>query len=80
MRYRASGTRYKNYYKWEKTKNTPYDYEKNGLLKHIMSSKITNTNNVALKILLSYFESSMIFLMKYVDILKNFKNPHWKNR
>jgi hypothetical protein len=33
-----------------------------------------------LRILLNYLESSLVFLMKYVDVLKNFKNIHWKNR
>ena len=80
MIYNENGTRYKNYHKWESTLHEVYDYENNGLLNKIMSSKITNTNNTPLKIMLSYYESSLIFLMKYVDRLKNFKNPCWKNR
>lgn len=75
-----NSNRFTEYHKWEKIKNSPYDYEKNGLLKHIMSNKIVNTNNRILKIILIYYEKSMVFLMNYVDILRNFKNYHWKNR
>lgn len=80
METNSNGTRFKNYYLWENRKNMPYDYSREGLLKHIMSPVILNTKNTALKILLDYIESSFIFVMKYTDILKNFKNIHWKNR
>jgi hypothetical protein len=45
-----------------------------------MSKQIVNTTNPALKVLLQFVESSLFFVMKYTDILKNFKNIHWKNR
>ena len=80
MEIRANGTRFNEYYKWEDTKNMSYDYAKHGLLKHIMSSSIVNTINPALRTILQYVESSLMFVMKYTDILKNFKNIHWKNR
>lgn len=80
MEVRNNGTRFIDYNKWEDIKHQPYDYAKNGLLKHIMSNSIVNTNNNALRILLQYVETSLIFLMKYTDTLKNFKNIHWKNR
>lgn len=80
MEVRNNGTRFYDYDKWEIKKNTPYDYTKHGLLKHIMSKQIVNTTNPVLKIILQYVESSLFFVMKYTDILKNFKNIHWKNR
>ena len=80
MIYNTNGYRYKNYYKWESIKNEGYNYERDGLLKRIMSSRIVNTSNSTLKIILNYYETSLVFLMRYVDILKNFKNPCWKNR
>lgn len=80
MKVRSNGTRYSTYYLWDDKKNAPYDYEREGLLKRILSPSITNTNNTVLKIILQYYEKSMVFLMKYTDILKNFKNIHWKNR
>lgn len=80
MEVRSNGKRFNEYYKWEHRKYESYDYARNGLLNHIMSPIIVNTNNPALKIILQYVESSLMFVMKYIDILKNFKNIHWKNR
>lgn len=80
MEVRTNGMRYYNYDAWEIKKCTPYNYTKHGLLNHIMSPAIVNTNNYILKMLLQYVETSLIFVMKYTDILKNFKNIHWKNR
>lgn len=75
-----NGTRYINYCDWEVRKNTPYDYKRKGLLNKILSHKITESNNEILKLILSYYERSIIFLLNYTDELKHFKNPHWKNR
>jgi hypothetical protein len=75
-----NGTRFKDYCLWENKKYTPYNYGREGLLKHIMSPVILETKNEPLRSLLNYLESSLVFLMKYVDVLKNFKNIHWKNR
>lgn len=77
---KTNGDRYKKYKLWEFTKQTPYDYENEGLVKKIVSKPISNTNNPILKIILNYYESSIVFLLKYVDILKHFKDIHWKNR
>ena len=80
METRANGTRYINYKLWNKTKNEPYDYENKGLLKRLMSRVIVESENQVTQTILNYYEKSLIFLMKYVDELKNFKNYHWKNR
>ena len=80
MTYNDNGNRYKHYQHWENVKNAPYDYERYGLLNKIMSNRIYNTTNEALKVILSYYEKSLIFVIKYVDRLKHFKNPYWKNR
>ena len=80
MEYRDNGYRFRNYCEWELTKQTPYNYERNGLLQHILSRNIVSTENKVLKVILSYYEQSIIFLLKYVDRLKHFKNYHWKNR
>lgn len=80
MEYRENGTRYKNYKVWENRMYPAYDYESNGLVQHLMSNRIANTDNKILKVILSYFEGSIIFVLKYVDRLKHFKNYHWKNR
>ena len=80
MIYNENGTRFKSYKEWESTKYTPYDYEKNGIIQHIASRGIATATNPILKTLLSYYDKSITFLLKYVDRLKNFKNYHWKNR
>lgn len=80
MEIRNNGTRYINYDTWEDVKIPSYDYTKNGLLRLIMSPVIANTPNRILKYVLQYIENSLVFTMKYVDILKYFKNPHWRNR
>ena len=80
MEYRENGTRFKNYCEWESHVQSPYDYERNGLLKHIISRNIVDTKNHVLKAILTYYEKTIVFLLKYVDRLKHFKNYHWKNR
>lgn len=75
-----NGYSFKNYYEWEDIKNKPYDYEREGLLNKIVSHNISGTKNPVLKKLLGYYESSIVWLLKYTDILKNFKNINWKNR
>ena len=80
MQYRDTEIRYKDYCLWEDRKYSPYDYKRHGLLKHIMSGRIVNSENQILQSVLKYYEYSLIFVMKYIDRLKNFKNYHWKNR
>lgn len=80
MELRPNGNRFKEYRKWERVRYAPYDYEKDGVLSRTISPVILNTTNPVLKTLLQYVETSLVFIMKYVDILKNFKNIHWKNR
>ena len=80
MTYNDNGNRYKHYQHWENVKNAPYDYERYGLLNKILSNRIYNTTNEYLRIILNYYEKSLVFVMKYVDRLKHFKNPYWKNR
>ena len=80
MLYRENGTKYKEYYKWGNKAITPYNYENDGILQHILSNKIVNSTNVVLQVVLKYYEKSIIYVLKYIDELKHFKNYHWKNR
>lgn len=80
MIYNENGHRFYNYDEWETLIAPPYNYEKNGLLKHIISHVITDSKNNVLQAILKYYEKSLIIVMKYIDILKHFKNYHWKNR
>lgn len=75
-----NGHRHSNKSDWEILQNQPYDYKRHGLLKHLMSHRITESTNPILQMVLEYVERSMTFLMSYIDMLKNFKNYNWKNR
>lgn len=77
---RENGTRFKYYDNWDKSKNSPYNYSKNGLIKHLLSPVIVNSKNKFLQYILYYYEESIIYVLKYIDRLKHFKNYHWKNR
>lgn len=84
MEIRTNGTRFEKYIKSDfyksLRKNPVYDYEKNGILVNLMSSKITSSKNEILQYILNFFEKSILFLIKYTDELKHFKDIHWKNR
>ena len=80
MEVRPNGTRFANYDKWEYTTVKPYNYQRDGLLNKIMSPAIVNTSNSMLKVIIEFVESSLVFVMKYVDILKHFKNIYLNNR
>lgn len=77
---------YKNGYRYEYTEyydkslNQPYDYERNGLLKHMVSQRIVNTTNPITKFIYNVFEKELVFVLKYADILANFRNPFFRNR
>lgn len=75
-----NGFQFVNYVNWNKVKNGEYDYARYGLLARVMSRTIINTNNPLTKKFLQFYEDSIIFILKYVDILKHFKDIHWKNR
>lgn len=77
---RENGTRYKEYNKWNNLEYTDYDYEKYGITNRTMSPAIINGSNPITNIILQCFDKSIIFVLKYIDVLKNFKNIHWKNR
>lgn len=77
---RPLGTRHKNYELFEKKLHQPYNYERYGLLNKIISHKIVKTKNDVLKKILNFYEKSFVFVMKYVDKLKHFKNYNKVNR
>lgn len=80
MKTYPNNTRYNCNSAWETRLNQPYDYEKNGLLKHLMSHVIIESKNKTLQYLLKYIEGSFIFLMKYIKRLQHFKDPAYSNR
>ena len=78
--YRNNGDRFKNYYKWEKSVQTPYKYDRDGLCKHILSRRVAETENPFLRVILVHYENSISFVLRYIDKLKHFKNFYWSNR
>lgn len=80
MKIYTNGTRFKNYSSYEIQKNRPYDYANKGLLNRLVSRRISSTTNPILKYVLQFVEQSLIFQMKYVDMLQNVFNYNWKNR
>ena len=80
METHTNGYRFINYEVWSNKKNQPYDYEKNGILKHIMSHSIVESKNQFLQYLLQYIEKSLIICMKFVERMQHFKDPAYTNR
>lgn len=76
-----NGHRYYNYNRWEQRGTIkPYDYERYGLLKHLLSHKIIESKNQTLQYFLQFLENTLVMLMKLVERLKNFKNYAYTNR
>lgn len=80
METHTNGYRYKDYDKWEFKKHKPYNYQKNGLLKHIMSHTIVESKNSSLQYLLKYIENSLFIVMKFTERLQHFKDYAYVNR
>lgn len=81
-----TGKRGEMYYKFARGP-LEYDYEHKGLLRRVMSNVLVKvmddnnpTKNKALKGVLSSIENSIVFISKYIDTLKNFKNVTKYNR
>lgn len=79
MEIRENGHRFENNYKWEDLKNQPYNYAREGLVKHLLSHKITDSTNPIIKYILKYYETCIIYFFKSADYLKNFHNFNWKS-
>ena len=69
-----NGDRYRNYRYWESSRNQPYDYENEGILKRYTSPMIYNTKNKILKTVLYIYENALLMMNKYVDLLNNCHN------
>ena len=75
-----NGHRFNEAKSFETKLHMPYDYAEEGLAKHILSHKITETTNPLLRAVLDYYEYAIIYMLKFADNLKQFKNYNWKNR
>ena len=70
MEYRPLGTRYEGMGMYDIVKHQPYNYKKHGLLKTVMPAVIINTKNKTTKLILDFVEAVQLFLLSYVDELK----------
>lgn len=80
MNTQNNGKRFESYKDWDISHNFEYDYARNGVVKKIVSKPMAQTDNPILKIILQFYDSTITYMLKSIDILKNFKNIHWKNR
>lgn len=80
MEQHDNGYHYYSYKQWEHTLHQPYDYKHEGLLKRLMSRKISQTDNPILKSMLGIVESACVFCLQYIGILNNFHNYNKYNR
>lgn len=78
MEYRTPGTKYQTLGQHDMVMHEPFNYKKNGLLKQMLPKVITGTKNSTTKLVLEFVEHAMLFLISYVDELKNFKNPNFR--
>lgn len=74
------GTHLKDYRVWETRIGAEYDYENEGLNHRILGAPVVNSTNPILRRVLGIFEYSIVYWMKSIDILRHFKDVHWKNR
>lgn len=80
MKTYKNGKRFDALKPYNMMKNNPYDYEYNGLIRHLISKVIYETKNPITKFMIDTFEKDIVFLLKYVDVLMNFTNIYVKNR
>ncbi len=80
MKTYKNGKRFEALKPYNMMKNNPYDYERHGLIRHLISKIIYDTKNPVTKFMIDTFEKDMVFLLKYVDVLMNFTNIYIKNR
>ena len=80
MNTQVNGKRFESFKEWEKTKNLEYDYAAKGITNKILSKPIANSDNPVLRIILNLYDSTITYMLKAIDILRDFKNIHSKNR
>ena len=80
MRVNENGHRYVSYSRWERALHRPYDYANKGLMKRLVSNRLANTRNPITRYMMDIEEYSIVFVLKYIDILNNFFNYNWRNR
>lgn len=79
MEIRPIGSRRRYIKNYEVSNNQAYDYERYGLLNKVLPKVICETKNTSTRVVLRFVEYILVWLMRYVDDLKNFKNWNYKD-
>lgn len=79
MEIRPIGSRKRYIKNYEVSNNQAYDYERYGLLNKVLPKVICETKNTSTRAVLRFVEYILVWLMRYVDDLKNFKNWNYKD-
>jgi len=79
MEIRPIGSRRRYIKNYEVSNNQAYDYERYGLLNKVLPKVICETKNTSTRAVLRFVEYILVWLMRYVDDLKNFKNWNYKD-
>lgn len=79
MEIRPIGSRRRYIKNYEVSNNQAYDYERYGLLNKVLPKVICKTKNTSTRAVLRFVEYILVWLMRYVDDLKNFKNWNYKD-
>jgi len=79
MEIRPIGSRRRYIKNYEVSNNQAYDYERYGLLNKVLPKVICETKNTSTRAVLRFVEYILVWLMRYVDNLKNFKNWNYKD-
>ena len=79
MEIRPIGSRRRYIKNYEVSNNQAYDYGRYGLLNKVLPKVICETKNTSTRAVLRFVEYILVWLMRYVDDLKNFKNWNYKD-
>lgn len=72
--------RFSEYYKYETRLHQPYEYRTKGLLKRLISPTLANTKNTLTQRMLTFIESSILFMLSGVDLFVKQHNWTTHNR
>lgn len=74
MKYYPEHKRYAYFKALDDAKHMPYDFEKQGILENCLPEIITKTTNKTTNAILRFTERTFVFICKYIDELKYFKD------
>lgn len=76
--YRPNGTRWEYTKKHQRAKWQPYDYARQGLLNKLLPEHVYNAKNTTTRAVFKFVEDVCVEILKYVDMLRHFKDWNWR--